>query len=160
MTIIMVFISRKFTIPNRSKVVDRSNTPLYYSPNFTLYDTSLWSKAWRWKIWNFIVIIRLLNQIKKWVRGFIRSFINPFDNFGIFSKLTTFFNGTKMSIVLRFTQSHFMKRRWIINKRVIKDKLVIVEIIITIRVKDLVTNIIRLGIIASAKHSFKQVINN
>ncbi len=43
MTIIMVFISRKFTILNWSKVVDRGNALLYYSPNFALYDR-LWAQ--------------------------------------------------------------------------------------------------------------------
>ncbi len=47
-----------------------------------------------------------------------------------------------------------------INKRIIIGELVIIEINIKIGVKEVVTNIIKYWIIASAKHSFKQVIKD
>ncbi len=64
------------------------------------------------------------------------------------------------SLVLGFTQPHFIKRRWMVNKGVIIDDSIIIEIEIAIGVKQIITNIIKQGIIASAKHSFKQVIKD
>ncbi len=64
------------------------------------------------------------------------------------------------STMLRFTQPHFIKRLQMINKRFIRDKIVIIEVNIAIRVKEAVANIIKQGIIGSAKHSFKQVIKD
>ncbi len=43
-------------------------------------------------------------------------------------------------------------------KRVIRDQLIILEINITIGVKEMVENIIKQGISVSAKYSFKQVV--
>ncbi len=64
------------------------------------------------------------------------------------------------SLVLRFTQPHFIKRRWMVKQRVIGGNFIIIEIEISIGVKKVVTNIIKQDIIASAKHSFKQVIKD
>ncbi len=47
-----------------------------------------------------------------------------------------------------------------VNKRAIRDEVVIIEMIIVIGVKEVVANIIKEGIIASAKNSFKQLIKN
>ncbi len=81
--------------------------------------------------------------------------INPFDVFTIFSKLMSFFKLTTTSMTLRFTQPILIKRRWMINKRVMREELILVEIKITIRVKEAVANIINQGNIASTKHSFQ-----
>ncbi len=58
----------------------------------------------------------------------------------------------------RFTQSNFIKRRQMVNKRVIRDDLIIIEIHFSIRVKDAIATIINQSIIASSEHSLKQVI--
>ncbi len=58
-----------------------------------------------------------------------------------------------MSTVPRFTRPHIMKRRPMTNKWVTRDELMITEINIAIKVKKTVTNIIKQGISASAKHS-------
>ncbi len=47
-----------------------------------------------------------------------------------------------------------------VKKRVIGGDFIIIEIENAIRVKKVVTNIIKQGIIASAKHSFKQVVKD
>ncbi len=47
-----------------------------------------------------------------------------------------------------------------VNKRVIGGDFAIIEIEISIGVKKMVTNIIKHSIIASAKHSFKHVIED
>ncbi len=47
-----------------------------------------------------------------------------------------------------------------VNKRAIRDEVVIIEMIIVIGVKEVVANIIKEGIIASAKNSFKQAIKD
>ncbi len=79
----------------------------------------------------------------------------------IFSNATAFFKLTKTSPALRFTQPNYIKRRWMVNKRVMGGYFIIIEIEIVIRVKMVVTNIFNKGIIiASAKHSFKQVIKD
>ncbi len=78
----------------------------------------------------------------------------------IFSNATVFFKLTTTSLALRFTQPNFIKRRLMVNKRVIRGDFIIIEIEITIRVKKMVTNIIKQGIIASAKYSVKQVIKD
>ncbi len=71
-----------------------------------------------------------------------------------------FFKLTITSPALRFTQPNFTKRRQMVNKRVIRSDFIIIEIEIAIRVKKVVTNIIKQGIIVSAKYSFKQVIKD
>ncbi len=81
-------------------------------------------------------------------------FINLFDLVMIFSNTTAFFKLTMTSPALRFTQSKLIKQRWMVNKRVIGGDFINIEIEITIRVKKEVTNIIKQGFIASAKHSF------
>ncbi len=95
-----------------------------------------------------------------WVRWFIRGLINPFDKFAIFSKGMVFFKVATTSTDLRFIQPHFIKRRWMINNRDVGDEPIIIEINIASRVKKAIANIIMQGIIASAEHSFKQVIND
>ncbi len=87
-------------------------------------------------------------------------FIYPLDSFMIFSKMMAFFKLTTTSPAFGFTQLNFIKRRWMINKRVIGGDFIIIEIEIAIRVKRVVTDIIKQGIIASAKHCFKQVIKD
>ncbi len=73
----------------------------------------------------------------------------------IFGNAMAFFKLTTTSPVLRFTQPNFIKRRWMLNKRVIGGDFIIIEIEITIRVKKVVTNIIKQGIIASANTQFQ-----
>ncbi len=65
-----------------------------------------------------------------------------------------------MSTGFRFTQPNFIKKRWMVNKRVIGGDIIIIDKEIAIRVKKVVTNIINQGIIASAKYSFKQVVKD
>ncbi len=45
-------------------------------------------------------------------------------------------------------------------KRVIKDELIIMEIHVFIRFKEVIANVINQGIIASAKQSIKQVVKD
>ncbi len=75
----------------------------------------------------------------------------------IFGNAMVFFKLMTTSPALRFTQPNFIKWRWIANKRDIGGALIIIEIEIAIRVKKVVTIIIKQGIIASAKHSFKKL---
>ncbi len=107
----------------------------------------------------FCCTIWLLNQIWKWVKLFIRGFINPL-NLCIFSKVIKFFKVTIISTALRFTQPHFIERKEMMKKRVTRDELVIRITNIAIRVKEMFANIIKQGIIARAKYSFKQVIKD
>ncbi len=83
-------------------------------------------------------------------KGFIRSFINPFDSCTIFSNATAFFKVMTASVVLWFTNPNFIKRRWTVKKRVIGSGLVIIEIEIMSKVKEMVEKIIKQGIIARA----------
>ncbi len=122
--------------------------------------SSFWNKDWRWMVWSFAITIRLLNQICKWVRWFIMGFINPLDLSTIFSAATAFFQLMTTHMGFRFTQPNFVKRRQMINKRVIWDEFLIIEIGVVIRVKKVVANIINLGIIVRSKHSFKQLIKD
>ncbi len=78
----------------------------------------------------------------------------------IFSNAMALFKLTTTSLALRFTQPNFIKQRWMVNKRVIRGDFIFIEIEIAIRVKKVVTNIIKQGIIASAKHSIKQVVKD
>ena len=61
----------------------------------------------------------------------------------IFSNATAFFKLTTTSTALRFTQPYFIKRGWMVNKRVIRGDFIIIEIEIATRVKKVVTNIIK-----------------
>ncbi len=94
------------------------------------------------------------------MRRVIRCFINKLEFFMIFSNAMAFFKLTTSSLALRFTQPNFIKKRWMVNKRIIRGDFIIIEIEIAIRVKKIVTNVIKQGIITSAKHSFKQVIKD
>ncbi len=47
-----------------------------------------------------------------------------------------------------------------VKKKVIRDELIIIKLHVLIRVKEAIANIIKKGIIASAKHSLKQVIKD
>ncbi len=69
----------------------------------------------------------------------------------IFRKVTAFCKFSTRNTAFRFTQPHFIMRRWVVNRRVIRDELIIIEIHIMIRVKEVVANIINQGIIATAK---------
>ncbi len=73
--------------------------------------------------------------------GQIRGLINPLDSWTISSKAMTFFK-VVTSTELRFTKPDFIKRRWMMDKRVISCDLII-EINIMIRVKEKVANIIK-----------------
>ncbi len=77
----------------------------------------------------------------------------------IFSMVATaFFNIAMLSMTMRFTQQHFIKRKWMINKKVIRDELVIMEINIAIRVKETASKFINQGIIANAKHNLVGIV--
>ncbi len=97
--------------------------------------SSVWKKDWRLTVWSFTVTVRLLNQIRKWVIWIIKSLINPLDLGIIFSNVAAFFKVRMMSMALRLTQPNFIKRRQMIDKRVISGERFVIEILVTIGVK-------------------------
>ncbi len=69
---------------------------------------SLWNKEWMWMTWSFFVTFRMLNQIWKQVRWFIRGFINLLDVFIMFSNATIFI---KFHLATHHQKRKMMKER-------------------------------------------------
>ncbi len=99
----------------------------------------------------------LFNPILRWVKGFIRSLIDQFDLFSIFSKVSLFVKVSTTIKMFRFIKPNFIKKSWSIEGH--GDDLIITEAKISIRIKVFITNIIKKSITANAKHSFKQNVN-
>ncbi len=72
----------------------------------------------------------------------------------------TFFKFKMIKTLLGFFQPNFIKMRQMIIKRVIRCKLIVIKKGVTIRVKEADAHIIKKDLIASDKHSFKQVIKD
>ncbi len=84
-----------------------------------------------------------------------QGFCQSLDSFTIFSNVMAFFKLKMISLVVMFTQPYFINRSQMVNKTFVGGDFIIIEIEIVIRVKKMVRNITKQGIITSAKQSFR-----
>lgn len=90
------------------------------------------NKDLRLKVWCFIIIIRLINQIWRYIKRFIMSSIDSLDLFAVLRKTTVFFKFFTMSTMLKLVEIKTLK---VISKRIIRDKLVTIKVKVAIGVK-------------------------